>query len=152
MARKKQTQTQTQAFDNGFAAFQTAGEKALENVTKTFQGYEQLVALGKANLDAVAEANTAAFAGVQRLNNEVASYFKAAYDANVAASKGVAAAKTVREAMELQTAHVEAFLKTTLAKTNEVSELAFAVANEVAQPLQARTKVAFDELSAPLAA
>ncbi len=148
MARKKQTQT----FDNGFTAFQAAGDKAMENVTKAFQSYEQLFALGKANLDAVAEANTAAFAGVQRLNNEVANYFKAAYDANVAASKNVAAAKTVREAIDLQTAHIEAFLRTSFAKTNEVSELAFSVVNEVAQPLQARTKVALEEFSTPLAA
>ena len=123
-----------------------------EAVTQTLKGVEELVALGKGNLEAVAQANTAAVAGAKRLNTEIAAYVKAAYEANLAAAKALAGAKTVQEAVELQNGHVRASFDTAIAKGTELSEVALAVANDVAEPLQARTQVALDKLMTPLAA
>ena len=123
-----------------------------EAVTKTLKGVEELVALGKGNLEAVAQANTAAVAGAKRLNTEIAAYVKAAYEANLAAAKALTGAKTVQEAIELQNGHVRASVDTAIAKGTELSEVALTVANDVAEPLQARAKVALDKLMTPLAA
>ena len=133
-------------------AIQAAGRQTAEAVTKAFKGYDELVAAGKDNLDAVVQANTAAVAGAKRLNTEVSAYLNAAYKANLAVAKALTGAKTVHEAVELQTGHVRATLDTAFAKGTEISEVAFAEANDVAEPLQARTKVVFDKLMTPLAA
>ena len=132
---------------------QTAAAAApAEALTKALKGYDQLVAEGKDNLDAIAQANTAAVAGATRFNEELAAYLKAAYDAHLAAAKALAGAKTVEEAVELQRGHVQATFETALAKGAELSETARGVANDVVEPLQARTKVAFEKLMTPLAA
>ena len=133
-------------------AFQAAGRQTVEAMTKAFKGYDEFVAAGKDNLDAVVQANTAAVAGAKRLNTEFTAYLKAAYQANLAVAKALTGAKTVQEAVELQTGHVRATMDTALAKGAELSEVALAVANDVAEPLQARSKVAFDKLLTPIAA
>ena len=123
-----------------------------EAVTKTLKGIDELVAVGKGNLDAVVQANTAAVAGAKRLNTELAAYARAAYEANLAAAKALAGAKTVEEAIALQNGHVKATVDTAVAKGTELSEVALAVANDVAEPLQARAQVTIDKLLTPVAA
>ena len=137
---------QNAAFAAPYEAFQAAGEQAVTAMTKAFAGYDELVALGKANLDAAIQVNTATVAGAQKLNTAFADYVKATVEANIAAAKALTGVKTVQEAVELQTGHVRANLDSALAKGSELSELALSVANDVAEPLQAQTKVAFDKL------
>ena len=146
------TKKQNAAVATPAEALQAAGRQTVEAVTKAFKGYDELVAAGKDNLDAVVQANTAAVAGAKRLNTEFSAYLKAAYKANLEVAKAVTGAKTVQEAVELQTVHARATMDTALTKGAELSEVAIAVANDVAEPLQARTKVAFDKLMTPLAA
>ena len=110
--------------------------------------YAVFQAAAKDNLEAVAQANSAAVAGAQKLNSEVSAYLNGVYEANLAASKAVFAAKTVQEAVDLQTDHVRASVDAALTKSAELSQVAASVANDVAQPLQARTKVALDALLA----
>lgn len=135
-----------------YAALQAAGGQAAEAVTKALKGYDELAAVGKDNLDALMQANEAATAGAKRLNTEFAANLKAAYEANLAIAKALTGVKTVHEAVELQTGHVQATLDTAIAKGTELSELALAVANDVANPLQARTKVVLDKLLTQVAA
>ena len=123
-----------------------------EAVTKTLKGLDELVAVGKDNLEAVAQANTMAVAGAKRINTELAAYVRAAYEANLAAAKALAGAKTVQEAIELQNGHLKATVDTAIAKGTELSEVALAVANDVAEPLQARAQVTIDKLMTPVAA
>lgn len=123
-----------------------------EAAAKALKGMDELVAVGKGNLEAVVQANTAAVAGAKRLNTELAAYVRAAYEANLAAAKALAGAKTVEEAIELQNGHVRATVETAIAKGNELSEVALTVANDVAEPLQARAKVTFDKLLTQVAA
>ena len=134
------------------AALKAVGDKANEAATKAFKGYDELVAVGKDNVDAVVRANTAATAGVTRINTQVAANLKAAYEANLAFAKALSGVKTVPEAVELQIGHVRASLDAAIANGTELSALALKVANDVSEPLQARTKVAIDTLLTPLAA
>ena len=146
------TKKQKAAVEAPYAALQAAGQKTAETVTKTLEGYNELVAVGNSNLDAVAQANTTALAGARRLNAEFAAYLKGAYEANLAATKALTGAKTVQQAVELQTGYAQATLDKALTEGAKVSELALAVVNDVVEPLQARTKVAVEKLLTPLAA
>ncbi len=146
------TKKQKAAVDAPYAVLQAASAKSVEAVTKALEGYDELVVIGKDNLDAVVQANTAALAGAQRLNAEFAAYVKGAYEANLAATKALSGAKSVQQAVDLQTGYMQAALDKAMAESAKVSELALAAANEVAAPLQARTKVAVDKLFTPHAA
>ena len=68
--------------------------------------------------------------------------------ANTAATDG---AERLNAAVELQTSHVRDSVDTALAQGTELSEFALEVANDVAEPLKARTKVALDTLRKPIA-
>ncbi len=122
-----------------------------EAMKKALNGYEDLIALGKDNLKALAQANAAAMAGAGQINAELAAYARDAQEANLAAAKVLTGAKNVQELVELQAGHVQATLDAALAKGTQVTELAVAVANDVAEPLQARAKVAVEKVMAPLA-
>ena len=132
--------------------FLAAGEKAFETVTQAFKGYDELIAAGKENIDAVVKANTAAAAGAERLGTAFVEHLNGAYEANVAAAKALGAAKTVEEAVRLQTDHVVASFDAAVTKGTELAEVAATVAKEVTDPLQARAKVAFEATLKPLAA
>ncbi|MEM7025242.1 MAG: phasin family protein [Pseudomonadota bacterium] len=132
-----------------YAAFETDPVAAMNKMLK---GYDELVAVGKDNVDVMVQVNNAAVAGAKRLNTEITEQLKAAYEANVATAKAVASAKTVQEAVDLQAGHVRATLDTMVSKSTELSEVAIAVANEVAEPIQARAKATFDKMTTPVAA
>lgn len=130
----------------------TKRNEPAEAMTAAFTGYDNMVALGKGNFAAVMQANAAALAGAQRLNSVFAAYLQTAYEANLAVAQALAGTKSVQEAMTLQSGHLQASLESAMTKSSELSEVALEVANDVAEPLQARTKVALDKLMAPVAA
>lgn len=130
----------------------TKQKTAADPMTAALAGYDDLVALGQENFTAVMKANATALAGAQRLNGQVANYMKATYEANMAVARDMVDAKSVEDAVKLQSGHIKATVDTAMAKGAEFSEAALAVANDVAEPLQARAKVTFDRLMKPLAA
>ena len=148
MANKKQKVAPAAALTN----LQAVDQQAQEALNQALKGYDEVIAAGKANLDAVIEANTAAYDGAKQLSEAFVTYVQAAHEANVAASKAVTAAKTLQEAVELQQGHVQSSLQGAIAKGNELSEVAVAVANQVIEPLQARSKIAVEKLFTPIAA
>jgi len=148
MATKKQTATAAASL----TSLKAADKQATDALNQALQSYQELVAASKANLDAMIEANTAAYKGVKQLSDEILAYTKARHEANVAVSKALTAAKTVKEAMQLQQEHVQASLESALSKGSELSEVAVSVASQVIEPLQARGKDTMEKIFSPNAA
>ena len=71
---------------------------------------------------------------------------------NLAMAKALAGAKTVQDMVELQKGHVEATLNKAVTTGTRLSETTMTVANDVAEPLRARAKLALDRVLTPLAA
>ena len=71
---------------------QAADEQAKQALDRALKSYDELVAASKANLDALLQANTAAYNGAKQLNDEIVAYAKARHEANIAASKALSAA------------------------------------------------------------
>lgn len=135
-----------------YEAVLDAGKEAVAALNKGVKDYEGLVAEGKENLEALVQANTAAVAGAERLNKELVAYLREGLAANLAVAKALAGVKTVQDVVELQKGYVEVTLEKAVTTGTKLSQSTIAVANDVAEPLKARAKVALDKILTPLAA
>src|SRR5580692_1023637 len=66
-------------------------------------GYDNVVSYSKDTAEALSKAATVAGKGAETLNNEIYAYAKQSLDDSLAAGKAVLAAKSVHEAIEIQT-------------------------------------------------
>lgn len=142
MATKKQSATSPASL----TSLKAADEQAADALNHALKSYQDLVAVSKANLDAMIEANTAAYNGVKQMSDELIAFTQARHEANVAVSKALTAAKSVKEAMQLQQEHVQKSLESAFSKSSELSGSAVTLASQVMEPLQACGKDAMEKL------
>ena len=85
--------------------FTTAGNQAFkDNVEKSLAALNEVNAYSKKNLEAVVASVTAATKGAEALGAQVMAFSKKSMEDQVSAAKALAGAKSVQEAVELQTA------------------------------------------------
>lgn len=145
MATKKQSATSAASL----TSLKAADQRAADALNQALKSYQDLVAVSKDNLDAMIQANTAAYNGVKQMSDEILAYATARHEANVAVSKALTAAKTVKEAMQLQQEHVQSSLESAFSKSSELSETAVSLASQVIEPLQERGKETMGKIFSP---
>ena len=82
----------------------TVGEQ-FEKFTK---GIEGLTSFGQENLDAIVKSSEIAAKAAEGIGSELSAYSKKAFEDGVAAAQDFAAAKTMTELFEKQTAYAQA--------------------------------------------
>lgn len=138
--------------DSFAAPFEAAQAKAADTMTKAMKSYEDLAKLGQENFEAVMEANKTAMTHGQALNQQFVAYLQSAAQANFDVFKALTGVKSAKEAIDLQTKHAQATFDESVATLTKLSEGAREAANDVAKPLQDRTKVSLDTLMTKVAA
>lgn len=136
-AYKASADAVTKGYDKAVEMTKEQVEKSFPQATEKFN---EAADFGKGNMDAVFSAGAIASKGLESLAEEVAALSQNAFDANVSNTKALFSAKTPQEAMELQTTLARTSFDTMVAASTKVSELYVKVANEVMEPLQARTQ------------
>jgi phasin family protein len=106
-----------------------------------------LMAFGKANFEAATASGKIWVAGVQDLTNQLAGTARASFDGSVANAKALRAAKSVREAIDLQGAHGKASLANTMAESKRLTEASLKLAEQSMAPLTARIAVAAESFA-----
>jgi phasin family protein len=130
------------------AALKNGSEAVKGGFDKALKGYDQLVAFGKDNAEAVIKSAAVAGKGFEAINTQVFTYSRQSVEEGVEVTKAVLAAKSVQEAIEIQTDYARAVFETYLAEMNKVRELALSTAKEAAEPLQARAAAIADLVQA----
>src|SRR5438270_7181306 len=82
-----------------------------DGVEKTLAALNEANTVSKKNLEAVVASVTAATKGAEALGAQAMAFSKAGFEAQVAATKSLASAKSVQEVVELQTAFAKTFLE-----------------------------------------
>lgn len=119
--------------------FTTAGNQAFkDNVEKSLTALNELNTHSKKNLEAVVASVTAATKGAETLGAQTMAFSKQALEEQVAAAKSLAGAKSVQEAVELQTAWAKSAMESYLAQFGKVSEVMAASVKESMKPLNER--------------
>lgn len=137
MATKAQ-KTATNGAETIDAALKTGSDTFKNGFEKAAKGYEQFVALGKDNAEAVLQSATVAGKGIESLNSEVFAFSRAAVEESLAATKALLASKTVQEMLEIQSGYAKSAFESYLAEVNKVREMTLDTAKASSEPLQAR--------------
>ena len=110
----------------------TQGLNTATNNTRDF------VAFGKANLEAVVAANKIWATGVQELTTQFANTTKASYEESVATFKALRAAKSVKEAIDLQSTYRRSAIAKAVADSQKLTDESFRLTERALAPLTAR--------------
>ncbi len=141
MARTKSSNNAEQVMESTVL---TGAEAIKDGFEKAVKGYDQLMAFGKDNAEAVLKSANAAGKGMETLNSEVFAYTRKLIEDGVAATKAVLSAKTLEEAFQLQGEYGKAVFQVQVDEAAKLGELALSAARETAEPLHARLNAVAD--------
>ncbi len=114
-----------------------------QSVAQSRAGYEKMKEAAEAATGSLESSYQAASKGVNALNAKAIDVFKAQSEANLEHVKAVMAAKTVGEAIALQSAHVRKQFDVFSAQAKELATMAQQIAVEAGEPLKASFSKSF---------
>jgi phasin family protein len=120
-------------------------QKTLTQGMKTMmKSTEDFVAFGQANFEAFVRSGQIWSAGVQELTRQFASSAKASFDESVSTLKAITTAKSVREAMDLQSTFAKAALEKAMFESNKLTDASIKLTEQTLAPITARVTVAVE--------
>ncbi|WGM39320.1 TIGR01841 family phasin [Caulobacter sp. NIBR1757] len=127
--------------------FTVAGNQAFKDqVEKNLAGLNELNAHSKKNLEAVVASVTAATKGAESLGAQYMAYSKTAVENQVAAAKALSGAKSVQEAVELQTTWAKSAMELYMAQVGKMGETVAAAVKDSMKPLNERVTATVEKL------
>lgn len=119
---------------------------AEEGVAKTREAYAKFNAVAKDNVKVLEDVFVAAHAGAKSIGEKVLRNTEANTEAAFAAAQSIARAKTLPEAIQLQTNFVQQQLTVAGAQTKELFELSTKVAQQTFQMVNAAATKSFEQI------
>lgn len=124
-------------------------EKASVNAFKT---YEEMSQFQKDNYEAYMAASTILAQGVENLSKAWVAFTQHNMETAAQTAKALLGAKTLREAVDVQSDWAKTSFDKLVAEGTKLSELSVKVANEAYAPINARFNVAVEKMLKPVAA
>lgn len=141
--------TATETMKTTVEQFTTAGNQAFkDNIEKSLASLNDANAHSKKNLEAVVASVTAATKGAEALGAQAMAYSKKAVEDQVAAAKALSGAKSLQEAVELQTTWAKSAMEAYLAQFSKMGETVAASVKDSAKPLNERVTALVEKLQA----
>lgn len=139
----------TETLKSTVEQYSTASNQAFKDgVDKSLAALAEANLHSKKNLEAMVASVTAATKGAEALGAEAFAYSKKAAEDQVAAAKALAAAKSVQEAVELQTAWAKTALEAYIAQVSKASEIVSASIKDSVKPLNERVTATVEKFQA----
>jgi phasin family protein len=115
------------------------------NMEKAMKTAEELVTFGQGNIEAVVKAGQIWTSGVQDLGKHVAASAQAQLDQTVATWKALAAAKSLKDALEVQTGFARTSMEKAVAETGRLTDASLRLAEQTMAPITARVTLAMEK-------
>ena len=103
-----------------------------------FANFENVAEFGKQNMEAVVASSTAWGKGVEGMSKAWMDFLRKSAEENVSATKSIMAAKSVKEAVDLQSSYAKSAYEACVAEGNSLSEMGVKLANDAAAPITER--------------
>nr|WP_294553514.1 phasin family protein [uncultured Rhodopila sp.] len=129
------------------ANFEATQAQVKQGVEKAVSTAEELVSFNQANLEAIVKAGQIWAAGIQDLSKHLAATAQAALDESIATFKALSGAKSLKDAVDLQTAYARATLEKTLAESGKLTDASIKLTEQALAPITARVTVAVEKFS-----
>lgn len=143
------TQAATKGYEQAVAIAQEQVDKASDTI---FKRYDEAATLSKDNVDAYVRSTTVFAQGVETMGKEMMSIAQSAIEANVATTKALFGAKTLRELIDLQTEFSRSRFDSLVSESAKMTELSMALANDAIEPIQVSVNATVEKMMKPLAA
>jgi len=129
--------------------FTEAGTKAFkDSVEKSLVTIADLNNQSKANLEAVVASVTAATKGAESLGAQAMAFAKKTAEDNTAAARSLTSAKSLQEAVELQTAFAKSSLEAYVSEMTRWTETVSASVKDTLRPINERVTAVVDQFQA----
>jgi phasin family protein len=117
-----------------------------EQFDKLSKNLEGLTAFGQDNIDALVKSSEIAAKAAEGIGSELSAYSKKAFEDGVTAAQEFAAAKTVTELFEKQTAYAQTAFEGFVSQATKMNEIYVAAAKDITAPLGARVSAATEAM------
>jgi phasin family protein len=124
---------------------ETGNQMFKESVEKSMTTFADLNAHAKRNMEAMVASMTAATKGAETLGAQAMAFSKKSVEDQVAAAKTLSAAKSLQEAVELQTSFAKTSLDAYLAEMNKWSDIVSGSVRESLRPINERVSAAVEQ-------
>ncbi|MBV9571268.1 MAG: phasin family protein [Alphaproteobacteria bacterium] len=115
------------------------GADAVKNgFEKAVKGYDQVLGFGKETVEAYLKAANVAGKGVETMQNEMYSFSKQSVEETLAVTRAVLGARTVHEAIEIQSDFAKSAFDTYVGQINRMNEIMLSTTKEAFEPIQGR--------------
>jgi len=115
-----------------------------QGIKTMMKSTEDFVAFSQANLEAFVKSGQIWSAGVQELTKQFATSAKASFEESVSTFKAISTAKSVKEAMDLQSSFAKAALEKAMAESNKLTDASIKLTEQTLAPITARVTVAVE--------
>jgi phasin family protein len=137
------------AVKNTAEQFTAAGNKAFkDSIEKSMSALGEMNTYSQKNLEAVAASVSAAAKGAEALGARAVAYSRKSMEDQVIAAKSLAGAKSLQEAVELQTAFAKSAFETYVAEVNKMGETVAASMKESLSPINERVTALVERVQA----
>jgi len=128
----------------------TAGNHAFkDSIERTVAAMTEMNAHSKKNLEALIAAATATAKGAETVGARAMAFSKKSLEGQIAAAKALSGAKSIQEAVELQTTYAKGAFETYVAEINEISEITASSVKEALSPINERVTAMVERVQAP---
>ena len=124
---------------------ETGNQAFKENIEKGLAALADINSYSKRNLEAVVASVTAATKGAETLGAQVTAFSKKAAEDHMAATKSLTSAKSLQEAVDLQTSYAKSFLDAYLAELNKWSDTVSGSVKESLRPINERVSAVVEQ-------
>ena len=130
------------ATSEGYEQAFAAGQKKFEGAVK---GYDEFAAFGKQAFDAWVAAGNSTAKGYEAINAEMMSFGKNRVEDTIAVTKALFGAKSVDEAVQVQSDFAKKAFDAYVAETSRLGELVNKTTQDAFAPVTARYAAAFEK-------
>ena len=135
----------TKGVDKAVAMTKEQVEAAVKAGAVAFKNYEELLQFGKENVEAVVASGSIVVKGVQNLSHSWVALAQASMDEQVAASKALIGAKSLKEVIDLSSSMAKTNFEKLMAEGTKLTQISTKLAEEAFSPLSTRVSAAVEK-------
>ncbi len=106
--------------------------------------YDDIITFNQNNFDAFVASSTAVAKGFEELTKEYVAYANESFEDAIEAGKQIVAAKTINEAIDLQTKIAKASWEKAIAEGQKISEISTGIFKTASAPFSERVQATVD--------
>ncbi len=118
-----------------------------EGVVKMMKTTEQFVQFSQGNVEALVKSSQIMASGFQEMTKLMASHAQSSLDHTMSTFKAMTSVKSIKEAVDLQTAYAKDAMEKAVAESGKLTEHSMKLAEQALAPISARVNAAVETFS-----